>query len=344
MEPLNHDQWVDLLDEVMKGDYRRVEPTLVRDAEPARVAIGLYAALSDPSARNLFADAIVAQFESTPPRPINASKIFNLLHVIAYVLPSKAKRLVRRRLFDNSLSNLQYPENSTPLSLLCLSVAGNYDVDDELTDYIHAKNRSAVDFEFRLVSLRLLATRSGKDVFELLDETIAAAKDSRKARQLVTEMRPILIQRGCHFLFEWFLSKEDRLAEHKNDEIQLFLDTLKTSVFKKSRLYQPESDPYVTLLTAFLHKSLVTAEDVVRLAELAAGHTSQVGRDTKFVLSRISYHVNDPYDPAIRRMASISQALVTTKYGRFLLDPETNTAVLAILHDAQHARALSIAA
>ncbi len=333
MNAVNHDQWMETLRHVLRREYGGLPVNVGRDAEPAQVAISLYRELSDSAARDVFADAITTLFESTAPRQGNVDTLFNLLHIIAYVAPPKAKRLVRRRVSDESLSHLHYPPGMPPLSLLCLAVAGKYDVDDDLVDYIHVLNSSAIDFAFRLVSLRLLATRSGKEVADLLDQTITAARNPLEIGQLVTELKPILVRRKCHFFFHWCLSQLPQRA-HARSQYEWFIQELKTSTFPRYRLHQVEPDTYASLVTAYLHLGHMTAADIVQISRQSLGKASQIVHDTNIILGKTSYNIIDPSDPNIKRMATITEAMVTSYGSHVTLDPVTDANILIRLYGA----------
>lgn len=329
---LTSDRWIELLGDLLRGDYSSLErlPVAVH-LEPVQVITALFNELSDDKVRDTFKEAIASHFEATPRRQENAQKLFTLLHVIAYTLPIRAKRLVRRRLLDGSLARLYYAEQ--PLSHLGLAVAGKYDLDEELVSYIFRINAKNISFTHRLISLRVLSGWGSTETVKLLETIVYHLGDEIDARQLARELKGLFHHNG-EPLLNWCIAKEQEGVLPGSPQFTQLSFHLRQMAFPKKIFDDQTADSSIRLLAASLHRSELLPADLFSIASLTKTMHDGLIRHASWILKHTLFHISYPEEFAVRRMTpDMTQVLVTTAHGSAYLDREEGAEILGILEE-----------
>src|SRR5467141_1691142 len=147
---LSADRWVDWINSFLSSSAHSPTITIGRE-ELHHILIRIYDNLETQQDRGSFETALTLLFESTQTLQDNAERLYYLLQLLAYAKPPRAKRIVRRLLFDEVLTDVHFGEQH--LHWMLLTTSSEYDVDDEIVDYVHRSVRRLNDFKYALLCL-----------------------------------------------------------------------------------------------------------------------------------------------------------------------------------------------
>src|SRR6185295_7219374 len=138
-------------------------------------------------------------FEGTPIINKNARYFRSLIELLALLKPYQAKSLVRRHLFARSFADLE--DGSLNLHTLLLMVASEYEIDEELLDFITRTARETSDTGYLLACLRAASYPGGTEYLKILEIILPRVKEQqRSAVLLAREIGYVLFLYGSrHF-------------------------------------------------------------------------------------------------------------------------------------------------
>jgi hypothetical protein len=239
-------EWVDWLGKFLRDEAETPDPASF-GPEKCEGLIRLYGGLS-AAAQERFAAAVVQCLESTGERRDRAERLFVLLHLVAYMQPLGAKRLVWRLLESKSLQGLVYAKQKLPL--VALVAASQFGVDDDLLYYIDRSLSQVTEFRELLVYFRIASQAGAEVTLQFLDLLMEKVEPGVKAKQTARQLRGVAFGKGYRDLYRWYEGHRHTLAGTTQFNI-MAEDVLPQTVPAPNEWVQ-ESDNYAILLSALL--------------------------------------------------------------------------------------------
>lgn len=276
-------RWCKWLDAFIAGEPH--QPKIeVGPEELDSILHGLYEDLDDKGTQNRLSEAIMSYYEVTRVSEENAELIHLLLRVMADMKPIRAKRFLRRQLFDEIFLELNTKRvdsdystgaslDTTPevLHTLLLSVVGEYDVDDDLSDYIDKSANKIKDHAYLLVCFRLLASGGGEEGFSLINRIIPLTKSEAEAEDLAMEIKAEFDRLGYRYFCLWYCNNASDLASRWPDQFSMFEERVMYEALPSDlEQFGDSEDRYLNLLKKQLYAALgrYTARQLVDIARL----------------------------------------------------------------------------
>lgn len=192
-------QWAEWITAFLRKDDPFPQVPVFEDRY-AEELISLFRRLKDLSASDRFSRGLATAFESTPPEPAFAERIYFELHVMAVATSLYGRNVLRQRLREGTFEGLEFAR--TPLQPLLLAVNGAYPIDSWLADYIRRSTKE---------KLQELTGSSGLDVtsrnhldfrnYVLLCWRLLARKDLLECSVYLNEVLPVLESKADHDMF-----------------------------------------------------------------------------------------------------------------------------------------------
>lgn len=288
-------EWVEWLAKFLRDEVEAPDPGSL-GPEKCESLIRLYRGLS-VAAQDSFAAAVVQCLEATGERRNRAERLFILLHLVAYLQPVGAKRLVRRFLETKTLEGLVYANQKLPL--VALVAASQFEIDDDLLYYMDRSLPHVTEFRELLVYFRIFSQAGSERTLQFLDLLMENVEPGVKAKQTARQLRGTVFRNGCRDLYRWYEGR--RRAHAGSEQFKIMVDVLLATAPPPSQWIQ-ESDNYAVLLSAALHttKTEFTSTEMVQFSRAAAKLGPEVSDTTQLV--RMSqdlqdYHLVDDRDP-----------------------------------------------
>jgi hypothetical protein len=261
-------QWIEWLNAFLSNAPH--SPLIATNKEELHHSLlDLYRGLGNKPKRDSFAEAIKLIFETTQRIGENKEQLYYLLHIIIYTVPLNAKWLLRQRLHESVLNNIEYGHQN--LQTLLLIANSKYEVDDDLVDYVHRSARVSRDYRHLLASLRILALRGGQEAYPFIEYFLPFITSEAKSFQLARQLRSIGQRIGYKHFFEWYTRRSEELAKEWHEHWYFFERGLKERLFTEQTFRAiSNSDPYAGFLTGYVYASLheLTPSTVLGIARL----------------------------------------------------------------------------
>ena len=231
-----------------------------------------------------------------------------------------------------------------------LTVASSeYDVDDDLVDYIRRSSRLLRDFKYALVCLRTLGKRGGKEAVSFLEHIISLLKITRETNQLARQLRTVTLRTGYRHLCEWYLAEGARITSRLPDHMRMFEETLRAGLLHWDLESSETEDPYKTLFAAALHAGHLRfgPSDILAVTRL----NRDVGEELVSTVLRHLWLASaekwpaeppwtliDPMDEIVHEMnRTVTTYCLVNSLGKVMLEPEGDLKSILILYEPQPA-------
>jgi hypothetical protein len=246
------ERWVKWLNAFLS--YEPHEPDFPVGREELHLALmRLYRMLDTKGSHDRFAEAITTIYESTPHHQTNAEQLYYLLQLITYTKPLRAKSLVRRHLFEDSLVNVSYGPYKLQRRLLVASTRYDIsDIADELIEYIYRTSKEDTDFKYLLLCLDILLTPPlVSEGCRFMERVISAIESEVEAVQLCMQLRADLPIAVYKTFYMWYPVAAERLASQFPKQAEWFKQALKRFVLPPLEVVSEFNvAPYAVLLSA----------------------------------------------------------------------------------------------
>jgi len=342
LESFTIDQWAEWIGSQLH--LKKASPQIPSSGrqELHQTLINVHKELEDKASKERFRKAVSLVFESTQALRENAEEIYYLLQVISYLKPLRAKRLIRRHLFEEILRNVAY--GGQELHTMLLVAYSKYDIDDELLDYIlrSARDRRA-EYSYLLVCFRILSQRNGEEAISFLETLFPYLVSKQNVAQMVRVIRGIIFRTGYRPLFEWYENEFRRCLQQWPVEAASFREALRVSILPWGSKADEKRDSYGILLSSLLNTGFhrFTPSDLLCITGLVRSVSEKVIRRVLNAIWEGSaskwshetpWQVNCP-PPDFRNRVSLNprQCFIENALGSVQLDTENDNGALLLL-------------
>lgn len=245
------EDWTNWLNALLAGNPKPPLLTLGRDESLLDGLINLYTGLPGKSERDTFAEAVKSIYRSTQRIPENREQLYYLLHLMAYTIPLGAADLLRQRLNESVLKDMEYAGHN--LQTLLLIANSKYEVDSDLVDYIYRTARVSNDLRHLLACLRILGLRGGQEAFPFINYVLPLISSEPSSAKLARQLHGMTRRIGYQHLLEWYLENSEDLAREWPRQWEFFEWGLRERLLTDTTLQVVcKSDPNAGFLTGFV--------------------------------------------------------------------------------------------